>query len=221
MGWSSRTGRDTMDRRRKLVRSEDLCRSKSTGRQRRAAGTASAALLDRRQEQRIHDHYGRRGYWIAKHSVRETAECLNLIQMRWSCSLRNTCCRSLPCSPWSRQLTMVSDRRCPSGLARGAPSARDRCAARAVSRYRAERARRRPRYPRTARPPDKRTIRRVSPPCAELSVGRTTQAKTDSDGEDERLGPPIELQWRITPLLDRIERRLVEKRYRIEGHGRR
>ena len=38
------------------------------------------------------------------------------------------------------------------------------------------------------------------------------QVKTDGDSEDERLGTPIELQWRITPLLDRINRRLVEKR---------
>ena len=43
---------------------------------------------------------------------------------------------------------------------------------------------------------------------------RTTllQVKTDGNSEDERLGTPIELQWRITPLLDRIDRRFVEKR---------
>ena len=49
---------------------------------------------------------------------------------------------------------------------------------------------------------------------AEFSVGgrRCLLVKTDGHSEDERLGSPIELQWRITPLLNRINRRLVEKR---------
>ena len=62
---------------------------------------------------------------------------------------------------------------------------------------------------------------RVASSCADFSR-RTTllQVKTDGDSEDERLGTPIELQWRITPLLDRINRRLVEKRLGSKRHGR-